>query len=602
MKRWLLCLLITLFAVAAFAQTPPGGYGPGQAGTSAGGSWGTVTDANAVAGVVGNGKICFDGAVTSGSPNISSAGECTWTSADIGSFIFVTNICGGSSCGFGTINLSTTILPSTQITTAIISSITDSHHIVTSCSAPATCSSPNASATNSGHATVIYAPTKQAVPLNAAWTAAFANASGGCPTILLPKGIILFEAQIFTSLPANSCIPSSGYSSLQQALLINGGGPVVMGIGEDATLLVPTPDFNYTCTNNICIGPSGSSNSAITYERFTISGFGQSMHLSGLSETALVSCVVCTMDHVILSGWMNGVANTAGVFSSSGFSSIHHSQIQGFGGTTGCLNLQGDNNFLADSIVGNCAGPTVTAVGGNGTLTLTGNSFYAGNITNSAQIDTTGYSVFTSTNDRFFGTGQSTNTGASDDIKIANGTAATITNFYNQNSGSFDNGIEVFSGGTLKLTGYNSATGKNKGLTVDSGGTFFDGGDNTPSYGSTTNSCPGACFGSASFTGTVPVTGNFSLTNATFTSVTGTDPKDFTLNITASALSPVTIVYTYPTPGFLVTPSCSALDVGGSNPLLQFSISSGPSTAAVTFLSSTAATSTDTLQVKIVCH
>src|SRR5208337_4399002 len=394
---------------------------------SAGGSWGTVTDANAVAGVVGNGKICFDGAVTSGSPNISSAGECTWASADIGSFIFVTNICGGSSCGFGTINLSTTILPSTQITTAIISSITDSHHIVTSCSAPATCSSPNASATNSGHATVIYAPTKQAVPLNAAWTAAFANASGGCPTILLPKGIILFEAQIFTSLPANSCIPSSGYSSLQQALLINGGGPVVMGIGEDATLLVPTPDFNYTCTNNICIGPSGSSNSAITYERFTISGFGQSMHLSG-------------------------------------------------------LNLQGDNNFLADSIVGNCAGPTVTAVGGNGTLTLTGNSFYAGNITNSAQIDTTGYSVFTSTNDRFFGTGQSTNTGASDDIKIANGTAATITNFYNQNSGSFDNGIEVFSGGTLKLTGYNSATGKNKGLTVDSGGTFFDGGDNTPSY------------------------------------------------------------------------------------------------------------------------
>ncbi len=135
---------------------------------------------------------------------------------------------------------------------------------------------------------------------------------------------------------------------------------------------------------------------------------------------------------------------------------------------------------------------------------------------------------------------------------------------------------------------------------IQAPGSFFDDCVNTVT-GSTKIS-GGTVFGNASAVGVVPATGNFALTNATFTSATGTDQRHFTLNITASAAAAITIVYTFPT-AFNVAPgSCKAQDVGGTNPLLTFSTSVAQTTTAVTFLSSAAAVNTDTVQVAIDCN
>ena len=156
-------------------------------------------------------------------------------------------------------------------------------------------------------------------------------------------------------------------------------------------------------------------------------------------------------------------------------------------------------------------------------------------------------------------------------------------------------------GGTIIAQG-NIINGDANAFLNQSSGSFIDNCGNKISNLTTPTITGGTFVGNCSSSGTVPVTGNFALTNATFSSVTGTDQRHFTLNITASAAAAITIVYTFPT-AFNVAPgSCKAQDVGGTNPLLTFSNSVAQTTTAVTFLSSAAAVNTDTVQVAIDCN
>jgi len=155
-------------------------------------------------------------------------------------------------------------------------------------------------------------------------------------------------------------------------------------------------------------------------------------------------------------------------------------------------------------------------------------------------------------------------------------------------------------GGTLIAEG-NTINGQGNAFLSQSSGSFVDKCNKISNLTSPTIT-GGTYIDSCSATGTAPATGNFSLTNATFTSVAGTDQRHFTLNITASAAAAITIVYTFPTPFNVAPGTCHAQDIGGTNPLLTFSNSAAQTTTAVTFLSTATAVNTDTLQVAIDCN
>jgi hypothetical protein len=599
--------LVTGYTIATSASQIPVTLTNLTSSSSGGsGSWATTIDASLPPySVSGGGKACFDGTVTNASPNISSAGQCTWTSADIGSLIFVTNPCNSVQCGYTFLPTSVTILPSTQVTTARIATISDSYHIIVDCNAPATCSSPNASATDTSTAVIVYGK-DQTAGINAAFAAAVNTQ--GCPAILYPQGIILFRAQIWGVLPnsATNACSGNGIHNLSQVATVNGGGPVIEGLGALATIFTPLPDLNFSsCALNstFCIGGASQN---MTYKSFSIMGFGQSMHFSGL-QNALFSCASCSMRDMILNGWMNNVANSAGISTGSGFATIENVQAIGWGGTAGGILVSGDENVIANSSFGLAAGPAIVISEG-GNVQTTNVWVYNQNPTNATQIDAScGY--WQSTNDRFFGA-NAVGTSPSDDIKIENGCTATLVNFNDPGGGANDNGIEVVAGGILKLSGYNSTgTAKNKGLTV--AGTFFDLCGNTPNYGSATNSITGSYFGSCSTTGTAQTAANITPTSGFGTGCAtagqcisavsgGTAGEQFTVTYGTTPSSPqvLTIVFpvAFPTG---TTPLCRMTDIGGTNavPTSIVTTTCTPTGASFTITNTPVGGSTDILQI-----
>lgn len=143
-------------------------------------------------------------------------------------------------------------------------------------------------------------------------------------------------------------------------------------------------------------------------------------------------------------------------------------------------------------------------------------------------------------------------------------------------------------------------------VTVAAGGSFFDGcGVFLSAAGGTepllTNS-GGVVTQGCSIGLTIPATGNFSITNGTFTSITGANQNHLTLNVSSSANAVLTVAYTFPQAYWVAPGSCRAQQVGGNNPQLTFQTTVTQTTTAVTFASTAAATSGDTLQIAIDCQ
>lgn len=438
--------------------------------------------------VQGTGKICLDGTVTNGSPNISSAGQCSWTSADIGKLIWVTNACSVSQCGFTLLATSVTILPSTQLTTARISSITDAQHIVTDCNSPATCSSPNASATNTSHATIIYG-VDQSAALNTA--GAMYAQSQGCPNMVLPQGVIIVAKQLWASLPggtsSNSCGPVA--AGIDNLISYNGqGGGWLIGQGTGSTVIVFTPDI---------FANSGSCGAALVNaggiftvaSNLTFTGAGQSFHLAGLSSTCtpLVSFLGGFVN-VILSGEANETAGIVGVNDSVGFMQFVNSQFLSFGGGT-------SSNPMV--VFGGSSNISIGSAFLGGPVSVTGQLFSSSSVFPCGTGISSGVDISGTWISRGDSASSWNQAGALDDVKVENAGLADLDGYIGCN-GATSNGFETVAGGTLKIKSVQNGSSANKSLT--NAGTFFNLGGNSL-HGSLSNT--GTSTGVSSESGTV---------------------------------------------------------------------------------------------------
>lgn len=412
-------------------------------------------------GVKADGKVCFDGTVTNGSPNISSAGQCQWTSADIGKKIFVTNLCSAAQCGFTLGPGSITILPSTQTTVARIGTVTDATHVIADCNSPANCVSPNASTPLANTATVIYGDDDTNALNNAfaSWTG-----TSGCPTILLPRGLMFWNSALFLTLPnlaTNPCtspnvtaVGTSKFQNLGQA--IGNSALTFKGQGPSSTLFVPTPDFNYGSCVSTCFGGWLSP----IFEDFGIWGGGQSLLGAGvLSGATLVVCQACIMQNVSFTQWGSRAANLGGLNLAS-FAYGTNVYTNSFGGGSGGVFATGDANQLSNSTVGFSSNSLTVR---SGAILNTSNViFYGPTPFNAPTVDVIG--TWLSSNDRTEDGNIATSPTPA--VRVENGGKATINNFfYFAGSNANSSGLSVVSGGTATVYGWRTSL-----TTLTSGG------------------------------------------------------------------------------------------------------------------------------------
>lgn len=158
-------------------------------------------------GTLAYGKICFDATLTASSSVITSAGQCNWSQADVGSIVFATSVCTATLCGFANYPTSISIFPSTQNKVARIASVQSATQITTDCNSPGNCvaATPNGTG-NAGHVTVFWAQDgtgTSTATLNAAFTAGYTT-QGQCPHLDFPVGLIPLQAAVFSTVPATN--------------------------------------------------------------------------------------------------------------------------------------------------------------------------------------------------------------------------------------------------------------------------------------------------------------------------------------------------------------------------------------------------------------
>lgn len=345
-------LVFLLFAASAAAQSQFGG----NSGSVASPSLGTLASNY---GVVGNGKMCQDATLTGASAVITSAGQCAWTQADVGSIGWVTNVCNVGQCGFVNFPTAITVMPSTQTKVFRIASVQSATQITVDCTAPGNCVSPFPSnAGNAGHNTVLWAPDgtgANTTALNNAWAASFPT--NGCGALILPTGLIFFNSALFTQLPAGSnCTWGNGQGPGIIGFIgaaAYEGGPSVAGKGTGSTILVPRPDFNWSsCSGTV---PAIGGFYSLELKDLAVNGYGQSLLSSGLPNTciALTGSPLAYFHNVNFSGWANStIAATDGVEfgGAGGYSVASNVVVIGFGGGGGAAcRSAGDNNIIINS-------------------------------------------------------------------------------------------------------------------------------------------------------------------------------------------------------------------------------------------------------------
>lgn len=380
--------------------------------------------------------------------------------------------------------------------------------------------------------------------------------------------------------------------------------PVVSGcFGEAGTIIVPSLDFNYLGANGALIAnfPHNNIRFATTPTVQTPSIYGKLANFTvwglGLIMRTAVTLPIFLTSDTELSGvdctaWVGPTTNNNFFLSGSATHvSGSHVWVCGGGGFnyTGDGGVSGESGAIYDSYL-QAGGAGTNIIVNAGHLLSYNNSIYGGGtncLTNSNNGVQVLGGVYTSLADRHNGV-------------FVSGGSAEIDNAGVTSVGGCGAFVTVAGGTVSARNSLIDSFTLSSGTFNDLGGNFHTA-PGTPFTAGTLSVTGGSSIGSASLTAT-PVTGNFTLTNATFTSVTGTDPKHFTLNITASAAAAITIVYTFPNRFLFAPGSCHATDVGGTNPLLTFSTSVTQTATAATFLSSAAATNTDTLQVAIDCQ
>lgn len=384
MKRILLAVLLSLIGTLAFAQTPPGGYGPTVGGSGGGitqvsslpatctpgsvvnlttppggvficnsfpspaNTWSrdssslNVVDAQ-VSGVLADGQARFDALFTNGSAIVTCADCHFLTTAKQGQIVWG-NSCQGAvnGCGGASHNTSVTVLP--QGTIASIDSDTQIHSTATA----------NASAAGTATQLIIWGDDDTTALANAVTAAT--GTPGACKTLQLSVGLMLVQSGI-------------GNSAYTCQLNITGGPTEsfqVAGYGQVNTVLVPTPNFNFaTCTglSSSCFFGVGGTQ----YFNFGIWGAENSSCGGGQSgKSAMVWGTDNRFLNVEIAGWCAAQASGfAGITTNGTFGSAPGASFLTLDGAGSKSLVVGASFFpLSYSFVGNCGDVCVTITGG----------------------------------------------------------------------------------------------------------------------------------------------------------------------------------------------------------------------------------------------
>jgi hypothetical protein len=225
---------VTLSGASGLAQslsTTLSAAAPALSRTGGGSSINTIN----VSGSVYNtpiGNTCASGAVhiTNGSNQVT-CDNYTYTAADLGKTIFET-CCGGVG---GSAKPASVI----HLAQGIINSIVSAHTVAV-CTTIGPCTPVNATATDNGTSGAILVfsnigTTQMTTAIAAAYTQ-----SGPCPGIQLPVGVILVKTSFGSNTTPTCTAPIGNFADT---------GVTVFGQGRASSLIVPTPDFDFTtCT------------------------------------------------------------------------------------------------------------------------------------------------------------------------------------------------------------------------------------------------------------------------------------------------------------------------------------------------------------------
>lgn len=247
-STFLLGFAFCLLAVPAFGQTPPGGYGPGQGGSSSTSTGGfgvsntgytkNLVDVTATSFNTPLANFCTNTnvSVTTGSNQVTCA-NYTFTAADIGKIAWV-SCCGGFG---GTAKLNST----EYIVQGVINSVV-SAHVAAICTTTGACTPVNASAQANCQSNALgcqlYFGFDGTTQLQSAITAAYGTV-GPCPTLLIPGWVIITQPGIGNTTP--TCQYTIGN--------LGDRGMVIAGVGRNNSGIIVSPSatkgsYAATCT------------------------------------------------------------------------------------------------------------------------------------------------------------------------------------------------------------------------------------------------------------------------------------------------------------------------------------------------------------------
>lgn len=393
-------------------------------------------------GAVADVQVSYAAACSNGA-NTVTVTDANFTSADVGKICFATNASPSGAVSFAS---SVVVIPQGTIT-AVLSST------------QVTVSQNATQALISGSGIFLWG-TDDSTALQNAWNATTAI----CGTLVLPVGKMFIQKAIFINVPANCTVGSGSGKSI-----------TIRGAGQVATLLVPTPNFDFTTAT----GPDGSGTAAFGWGSSSnkaaggmrlhdlgICGFGQSAAGAGKtlvylpSDGFLINCM--------LRGWGTAASGCIGVAATFSFNcNIFFTELDHFGSTN--LSSSAGALVIVACFIGGGTTTSMSVTGGN---VQSVNCFFGSNSNESSYVVKVSGGLWVSTNDKI---GASTTGG----IQVTGGTAKLQNCFFYEGNAVGTAALAV-AGGTVTVL--NSSISNNGGAgksVLISSGTFVNLGGNT---------------------------------------------------------------------------------------------------------------------------
>lgn len=463
-----------------------------------------------------NVKFCLDATISSGSAIVTSAGQCSFTAADVGKLIVGTNM-----GAFGLSVSSVSLFPAGTT----ISSLNSSASVNVSNNATGNC------AASSSKACPFAYGTDDTTNLNAAW-AATGNGQG-CNSLILPAGNMFFSSAIFTVIPAGSvkCLTTTGAGSFPPLASMLNTVVEISGQGNMATMLIPTPTLSNSLAS-LCTGGAGSNVcvggiSGVSVHNWGLWGMGQNALGSNAVALAEFGSEGTQIYDFAATQWDAGDTNTSNFgFLVINFTALNDSMIMGFG-RIGTYNNGGPAWITNTWINGGALDLVTSGTTASHPLKTSGNTYFVGVPGSGGGAGVNNQGFWESVNDYVFDSDANAN---HNDLLMNSGSVASIKNltiFGDNASGSA--AIQLLSGSIVHCNSCKLGNTMPNGLI--NAGTFFDEGANDFSQATTPYS------GSGTYNGP-PSPAILSFTNATIASNISVTANTVTTLMTATPSLP----------------------------------------------------------------